>query len=68
MWSVLIVLFFRAYDCSILYVVPFLTNEYTTKAEFIHVVLQDEFGFFYLCCFSTIVDKFMWLEYIARYP
>ena len=45
-----------------------IKNDSKVKAEFVRVISQDEFGFFYLCCFSTIVDKFMWLEYIARYP
>lgn len=47
--------------------------EFATKfekcvAEYIHKAYMDILGFFYLCYFSTIVDKFMWLEYIARYP
>ena len=47
--------------------------EFATKinnciAEYILRAYMDIFSFFYLRCFSTIVDKFMWLEYIARYP
>lgn len=60
--------FFNAFD--LLYVIPLNKRKYVhdKRAELIHVSSHDEFGFFYLCCFSTIVDSFMWQEYIARYP
>lgn len=38
------------------------------KTEFILFSLQDKFSFFYVYCFSTILDKFCWQAYIARYP